>query len=231
MLLLGPAGWLPRFDSDLSMLCASRDLIDAAIRDRLRADPKVAFLQKHEVVALEPGRQDTVTGVWVRGRDRETDDGWGPRRLVSAEFVVDASGRGSRAPQWLTELGYEPPRETVADARTSYATAVFAPPIGHVADWKGLLLMGSVGNPRQGLLSPMEGGRWSVSLTVADGEQLPTDHVGLLRAAGALRHPLLRDVIGAATPLGPVYVCARHREPLAPLRAGTPLARPVPRRR
>ncbi|MGX1915393.1 NAD(P)/FAD-dependent oxidoreductase [Streptomyces phaeochromogenes] len=209
MLLLGPSGWLPRFDSDLSMLSAGRDLIDAVIRDRLRADPRVAFLPEHEVVALQPGRHDTVTGVWVRGRDRKASGGWATRRLISADFVVDATGRGSRAPQWLAELGYRPPSETVADARTAFATAVFAPPIGHVADWKSLLLMPSSGNPAQGTLNPIEGGRWSVSLCASDGRRPAADHEELLRAAGTLRHPLLRDVIEAATPLSPVYRCAR----------------------
>ncbi|WP_329374958.1 FAD-dependent oxidoreductase [Streptomyces sp. NBC_01483] len=209
MLLLGPAGWLPRFDSGLSMLSAGRDLVDAAIRDRLRADPKVTFVPEHEVVALQPGREDTVIGVWARGRDRRASDGWTPRRLISAEFVVDASGRGSRAPQWLAELGYEPPTESVADARTAYATTVYAPPVGHVADWKSLLLMASPGDPRQAVLNPVEGGRWSVSLSTGDGTPPPTDHEELLRAAGTLRHPLVRDVIETATPLGPVYRCRR----------------------
>jgi 2-polyprenyl-6-methoxyphenol hydroxylase-like FAD-dependent oxidoreductase len=220
MLLLGPAGWLPRTDCDLSTLSASRDLIDALIRDRLRADPKVTFLQKHEAVALEPGRQDTVAGVWVRGRDHRAPGGWGARRLLDADFVVDAGGRGSRAPQWLAELGYAPPRETVVEARTSFATAVFAPPVGHVADWKSLLLMPAPGHPAQGMLHPIEGGRWSVTVCAGDGGRPPSDHAGLLRAAGALRDPLLRDVLEAATPLGPVYSCGpggsrwRHFEKL-----------------
>ncbi|MFF1381847.1 FAD-dependent oxidoreductase [Streptomyces sp. NPDC058308] len=209
MLLLGPHGWLPRFDSGLSMLSAGRDLIDAVIRDRLRAESKVRFLPAHEVVALQPGRNDTVTGVWARARDRRTPQGWGPRQLISADFVVDASGAGSRAPHWLAELGYEPPRESVTQARTTYVSTVFAPPVGHVADWQALLLMASPDNPRQGTLQPVEGGRWSVTLCAGDTERPPTDHAALLHAAGALRHPLLRDVIEAATPLGPVYACAR----------------------
>ncbi|QJS98966.1 hypothetical protein G9272_44620 [Streptomyces asoensis] len=205
MLLLGPAGWLPRFDSGLSMLSAGRDLIDSVIRDRLRADPKVAFLPAHEVVALREGGNDTVTGVWARGRDRQAPDGWTPRRLIPAEFVVDASGRDSSAPRWLAELGYQPPAQSVAAARTVHTTAVFAPPVGHVADFKSLLLMPSAGNPRQGVLNPVEGGRWSVSLSSSDGTPPPTDHEGLLRAAAALPHPLLRDLLEAATPLGPLY--------------------------
>ncbi|WP_314225113.1 FAD-dependent oxidoreductase [Streptomyces zaehneri] len=208
-LLLGPAGWLPRFDSGLSMLSAGRDLLDSVIRDRLRADPRVTFLPGHEVVALQPGPQDTVTGVWARGRDRTAPDGFTPRRLIPAEFVVDASGRGSRAPKWLAELGYEPPAETVADTRTAYATTLYAPPLGHVADWKSLMLMAAPGDPRQGMLHPVEGGRWSVSLSTGDGTPPPADHEELLRAAGALRSPLLRDLIETATPLGPVYGAGR----------------------
>ncbi|CAL9668790.1 FAD-dependent monooxygenase [Streptomyces sp. Tu 3180] len=220
MLLLGPGGWLPRVGPGLSMLSAGRDLIDAVIRDRLLADTKVSFLSEHEAVALQPGRNDTVTGVWVRRRDRSTPGGWAPRRLMSADFVVDATGRGSRAPQWLAELGYAPAPETVAGTGTAFATAVFATPVGHVADWKSLLLMPAPGHPVQGMLNPIEGGRWSVSICADDARSLPTDHAGLLRAAGTLRHPLLHDILRAATPLGPVYGCRtthnrwRHYEKL-----------------
>ncbi|TGB13365.1 NAD(P)-binding protein [Streptomyces sp. MZ04] len=205
MLLLGPGGWLPRTGSDLSMLSAGRDLIDSVIRDRLRADPRVSFLPEHEAIALEPGRNDTVTGVWVRGRDRKAQGGWSERRLISADFVVDATGRGSRAPQWLAELGYAPPKETVSEPGTAVATALYAPPIGHVADWKSLLLMPAPGHPAQGMLHPVEGGRWSVSIRTGDGSRPPADHAGLLAAADTLRNPLLHDVLKAATPLGPVY--------------------------
>ncbi|MFI1683182.1 FAD-dependent monooxygenase [Streptomyces sp. NPDC020607] len=208
-LVLGPAGWLPRFDAGLSMLSASRDLIDAVLRARLHAEPKVTFLAGHEVQGLQPGRNDTVTGVWTRRRERPGPHGHGPRRLIPADFVVDASGHTSRAPHWLADLGYEPPRETAVPARTTYASTVFAPPIGHVADWQSLLLLAAPGHPRQGTLNVIEGGRLALTLTFADGTPPPTDHAGLLHAAGLLRHPLLRDVIESATPLGPVYTCTR----------------------
>ncbi|MFI1726361.1 NAD(P)/FAD-dependent oxidoreductase [Streptomyces sp. NPDC020489] len=209
MLLLGPAGWLPRCATDLSMLSAGRDLLDSVVRDRLRGDPRVTFLQEHEVVALEPGPEDTVTGVWARRRNRREPDGWNPEHLIRADFVVDASGRGSQAPEWLAELGYEKPAESVAATGTSYATTLYAPPVGHVADFTSLWVMAAPGDPRQAVLNPVEGGRWSVTIATGDGTPPPADHTELLDAAAALRHPLLRDLIATATPLGPVYSSAR----------------------
>ncbi|WP_344963822.1 FAD-dependent oxidoreductase [Streptomyces thioluteus] len=205
-LLLGPGGWIPRFESDLAMTTGSRDVLDAVVRDRLRADPKVTFLQEHEAVGLRAGRHDTVTGLWVRGRDRGAPDGWGERRLLEAEFVVDASGDASRAPRWLEELGYGTPPESVSGTGTGCASALFAPPVGHVADWTYLRLSASPGSPREGVLSPVAGGKWMVSIAGSPGPQgLPADHAGFLRAAGELRHPLLREVLEGAAPLGPVY--------------------------
>ncbi|MBK3581946.1 NAD(P)-binding protein [Streptomyces sp. MBT65] len=210
MLVLGPGGWLPRFDAGLPLLSAGRDLIDAVVRARLRTDPKVDFLPGHEAVALRGGRHDTVTGVWIRGRDRTAPGRRGGRRLLPAEFVVDASGRGSQASRWLAELGYQQPPSSLAAAPAAFATAVFAPPVGHVADWKSLLLMAAPGHPRQGVLHPVEGGRWSVTLTTTGTTaRPPAGHTALLRAARALRHPLLHDVLESATPLGPVYGCTR----------------------
>ncbi|MET9445078.1 FAD-dependent monooxygenase [Streptomyces sp. NPDC006610] len=209
MLVLGPAGWLPRTTAGPAVLSAGRDLIDSAVRDRLRADPRVDFLHSHEAVALQGGRDDTVTGVWVRRRDRNAPGGWGPRRLISAEFVVDATGSASRAPQWLADLGYDRPRETTVRAPGgAYATAVFAPPIGHVADFTSLLITASPDHPGRGVLHPVEGGRWSVTVSTGDGPP-PTDHAAFLHAAGALRHPLLHDLLAHATPLGPVRT-GRH---------------------
>lgn len=207
VLLLGPYGWTPRSGSGPAMLTGAREILDTVLRDRLRADPRVSFLPEHEVVALEPGPDDTVTGVRVRGRvpgAPGAPGGWSGPRLLPAEFVVDASGRASQAPSWLAELGYEAPEERVSGGGNAYVTTVFAQPVGHVADWTRMLLMASPDDPVQGALDPLGGGRWAVSLSVGGGLGPPSDHAGLLRVAGAMRDPLLRDVLEAATPLGPL---------------------------
>ncbi|MFJ4714545.1 NAD(P)/FAD-dependent oxidoreductase [Streptomyces sp. NPDC088785] len=232
MLVHGPAGWHAPSASPATFLSAGRDLIDSVIRTRLLANANVRFLHGHDVVALEPGRNDTVTGVWARARvtadgrsgavrrDRGTGGTWGAPELLPAEFVVDASGSASPAPRWLRELGYAPPQESVVAAHASYASTLLAPPVGHIASWKSLLLLGAPGSPLQAQLNPVEGGRWSLTLRCGEGMPLPTDHLSLIAATAALSHPLLHDVTAAAEPLGPVYTCTatenrwRHYERL-----------------
>ncbi|MFG3104756.1 NAD(P)/FAD-dependent oxidoreductase [Streptomyces sp. NPDC048182] len=219
MLLLGPAGWLPRHDSGLLAYSAGRDLLDTVIRDRLRGDPRVTFLTRHEAVGLHGGPHDSVTGVWVRRRERAAPDAPGARRLLSAQFVVDASGRASRAPRWLTELGYQTPRQSVASTGTRQVSTLYAPPLGHVGDFTGLQITPAPGDRRSALLTPVEGGRWAVTLTTGAGQPPPAGHRELLAAAAALRDPLLHRLIAPATPLGPLYTAHgesrwRHYEQL-----------------
>ncbi|WP_404818688.1 NAD(P)/FAD-dependent oxidoreductase [Streptomyces triticiradicis] len=210
ILVHGPTGWLLPGKTKTSLLSAGRDLMDAVLRERLHAEAKVDFLHGHEVVALHPGRNHTITGVWTRARSRGTPKNPGPRRLLPAQFVVDASGRSFQAARWLAELGYPRPVETVVRSRASYACALLAPPAGHISSWKSLLFTAAPGTPSpQGQLTLVEDGRWSLSLRCGQGTAPPTDHAGLIRTAAALPHPLLHDVIATAAPLGPVHTCTR----------------------
>ncbi|MBY0440626.1 MAG: oxidoreductase [Mycobacteriaceae bacterium] len=46
----------------------------------------------------------------------------GTPEFLAADLVVDASGRGSRLPGWLTQWGYQRPPEEVIDVGISYAS-------------------------------------------------------------------------------------------------------------
>src|SRR5215212_9838663 len=95
----GPLGWNRRVPSGITTPACTRDLLDWTIRRRLQSGyPQIQMLEDAEVIALatNPARS-VVTGVQVRhvGAGEET---------IAADLVVDASGRHSKAPEWLAAM-------------------------------------------------------------------------------------------------------------------------------
>lgn len=209
MLLLVAGGWVDRFDSRHVVLSGSRNLLDWAVRRRLRELPTVEIREETEAVGLVAGQGDTIRGVRLRDRDTSARTGWAVPYELDADLVVDATGRGSRAGAWLQNLGYQAPEETVVDADCAYATCVFEPPPGHTADWKCVLLQSTPEEPRSGILNPIENDRWMVSVAGLGGERPPLDHEGFVDFAKRLRSTVLYDAIRDAKPLGEVYGSGR----------------------
>jgi flavin-dependent dehydrogenase len=198
-----PYGWYVRYPGDLLVVSASRDLIDRVVRGRVAALTNVRIRQGVDVAGLVPG-PGGVAGVRLRARPPGLEAGRGGAELA-ADLVVVADGRGSRLPDWLTALGYEPPRVTVIDSFQGYASRLYRPPAGFEADWKALYIQQAPpADPRGGLVSPIEGGRWLVSLVGGDGDYPPTDEAGFLAFARGLRSPALYRAIAGAEPLSPI---------------------------
>lgn len=86
-------------DEDLVTLRARRIVLEAALTAAVRREPTVEVRRGCRVSALtfDEGRTARVTGVQV-GAD-----------MHQADLVVDASGRRSPVPDWLTAAGCRPP--------------------------------------------------------------------------------------------------------------------------
>ena len=62
---------------------------------------------------------DERTGIVLRHhRNQQREE------LLAANLVIDASGRGSRAPQWLASLGYGQVEETCVNINVGTTLAV-----------------------------------------------------------------------------------------------------------
>jgi 2-polyprenyl-6-methoxyphenol hydroxylase-like FAD-dependent oxidoreductase len=199
---LYPAGWGVRFPSDLVTLSCSRVLLEWAVRQRVAALPQVQILTAKDVKGLVANAaQTTITGV-----ELGSIDGSRTTEVLSANLVVDASGRRSKTPQWLAALGYAVPAETVIRANLGYASRIYQCPENFHADWKALYLQAMPPELTRGcVLSPIEHNRWIVTLMGAAENHPPTDHAGFLEFARSLRSPLLYDAIKDAEPLTPIY--------------------------
>ena len=195
--LVTSAGLVDRRAVGFEALSASRPLIEATVRRRLCALPEVTVVPGRQVTGLRAAADGGgVDGVMTRDRD-------GTETEVGADLVVDASGRGSRASVWLTELGYAPPRLTEIDPDLAYATRTYRVPEDFTADWKAAMVMWRPPAVRiGGYLYPVEGGRWMLALMGTGGDHPPTDEAGFTAFARRLPHPVIAEAIAGAEPLG-----------------------------
>jgi 2-polyprenyl-6-methoxyphenol hydroxylase-like FAD-dependent oxidoreductase len=204
-LWLNRAGWGPVFASGRYGRTCSRDLREWAVRRRLRAIPAVRFREECDVVGLLAGPTGAcVTGVRVRPRG-QTTGGAAVEENLAADLVVDAAGRGSRAPEWLAALGYARPQELVINSFLGYSSRYYAPPEDFVPPWQGLYIQPAPpAHMRGGGIYRVEDGRWLVTLVGIGGDYPPTADPDFLEFARSLRSPVLYEALRHATPLSPI---------------------------
>ena len=184
-------------DAALRRLFVSRPLLEGTIRARVRALPGVTILDGHAALGLiASADRRRVTGVRMTrppGHDGEL--------TVAADLVMDATGRGSRLPAWLSELGYPQPRRDQVKVGVRYASRAFRLRPGALGGDRLLIVGVSKGCPRLGALTTIEGGVHLCSLAGVLGDAPPTDLEGFLGFAGSLAFPDLHDAIIDADPL------------------------------
>ena len=194
-----PGGYRARFSTGRAGVMMSRPLLEWHVRRRVLALPNVAVL---------PGR--AVTGL-VSTADRARVNGVTLRRhtagaleeTLAAELVVDAGGRGSRAPAWLEALGYERPPVERIEIGVGYTTRLYRRSPGDLPGAKFVIVQPTPPHERRfGLMFPMEGERWMVTLGGWLGDHTPTNEQGFREFARSLPAPEIYDVIKDAEPLG-----------------------------
>ena len=181
------------------LLCvsAARPVLESRVRDRVAALPAVRFVEETDILhLLTTTGKDRVIGVRVRAQSDGTETELG------ADLVVDATGRGSRLPAWLEELGYSRPEETKVKIDLSYTTR-------HYRGWDDDVLAGDLSinpvstpaSPRGAFFSRIEDGRGVLSLTGVLGDSAPADHEGFMDFVRSLPVPDVYDLIKDAEPL------------------------------
>jgi hypothetical protein len=118
--------------------------------------------------------------------------------------VVDATGRRSRAGQWLTDLGAPPVEEETVDSGLAYSTRLYRAPADLAGTIPAVMVhpRPAAGRPGHGAtLFPIEDGRWMVTLTGTRGWEPPADEEGFTACAYALGSPIVAELMAAAEPL------------------------------
>ena len=198
------AGWGVRFPSEMKVLAFTRPMLDLHVRRRLVENPKVEICDQMDVLGLVRDSKDNrIAGVLVSPRNTESD-----RRVakqVDADLVIDATGRASRAPRWLQDLGYEAPKETMITAHLGYASRLFKIPENFEGDWSCAYVQSAPPKrKRGGILFRVEDDRWLVTLIGGGRDYPPGDEQGFLEFAESLPVPIIADAIRAAEPVTPI---------------------------
>lgn len=178
----------------LPVLLASRPFIEGHVRAFVQNLPRVNILAHCAVAGLATTADAArISGVRIYAPAGLTD--------LPADLVVDATGRGSRTPRWLSELGYQPPSEDRVEIGLGYATRNYRLRPGAMSGDHLILVGATPANPRYGVLAAAEGGRHILTLAGIRGDHPPTDPEGFDAFAASLSSGDIYATIAGAQPL------------------------------
>ncbi|CUU55447.1 Dehydrogenase (flavoprotein) [Parafrankia irregularis] len=214
----------------LTTVLASRPLLESTLRARTAAMPGVeihAGVSASGLVAA-PAAPDgalRVVGVRVTATDAATaaaidhlsqdaprldGDAGGNGQVaaqgarggavIAADLVVDATGRASRAPDWLAEIGCDRPVEERIDIDLGYASRTYERRPEHLDGDLGVVVSTMPGW-RGGGAIVLEGNRWHVTLGGMLGDHPPLDEAGFQAFASTMPVPDVHQIVSTARPL------------------------------
>lgn len=199
-LFVSPGGHGQKFDSGIRSHLTSRVSLEHLVRQRLQKTDNIDYLMGTQVNRLleDSGR---ITGIEVMNRRSKVSE------TLMADLIVDTSGRGSKSPEWLQELGYEAPDETQVNAFVGYATRWFEVPENFAAEYQSIAISPHLdaGISRAGAMFFVEGNQAVVTLQGTNKDYPPTDDADYLAFAKSLQVPYLYDFIKQAKSISPIY--------------------------
>ena len=188
----------PQRDLGFVSYAQSRPQLELNVRRHALALPNIELMPRCRVRNFVANAEGAVTGLVYTNAA-------GQSATAAADLIIDASGRGGLTLDLLTSLGQPAPDTTVVGVDVAYASVVFAMPEPTPSTWKGVFTMPEAPkSSRGGLLMPIEGRRWIVSLGGRKGEEPPGDIEGFMTFASQLRTPTIYNAIKDAERLSDV---------------------------
>lgn len=214
---------LAQAEDDLPVVVATRPFLEARIRARVAVLPNVHRIDGTEAEdLLFDGAR--VTGVAIAAQD-------GATTTLESDLVIDARGRASSLPAWLSRYDYPAPREDIVEIGVGYTTIQFrdagqAIPRAGLGDRVAIIVGATPDHPFGGVLHRVEGDRIEVSLAGYAGHHPPDTLEGFVAFAAGLALPDLHRAVAGATPCSEPAVfrvprsLRRHYEKLKRFPAG-----------
>jgi 2-polyprenyl-6-methoxyphenol hydroxylase-like FAD-dependent oxidoreductase len=182
--------------SGLLSVPATRPVLEEHLRQRIQQLPNVVFKQRHDILGLAASADGArVTGARVQAHG-------GAAEVLEADLVIDTTGRGSRTPVWLEELGYARPEEERVKIGLAYTTRHFKMEQDPFGSDLAIIPAPTPQQPRGAFFYRVPGeGVTELSLTGMLGDHPPADPDGFLAFARSLPVPQIYEAIRDAEPI------------------------------
>jgi 2-polyprenyl-6-methoxyphenol hydroxylase-like FAD-dependent oxidoreductase len=175
---------------------ASRPFMEWHVRRRVATLDGVTIVHGYDVV--EPiSAGGAVTGVRIHNRDT------GVVTTLNADLVVDATGRATRTPAFLTEQGLNPPPDMTTPSTWGYSSQLVHIPEARIAERMVFINQGR--EAPGALLVAYEHDTWMLAISCsADDGPLPTDFTEVMAAAEQIVPAHIMAGLRDATPIADI---------------------------
>jgi 2-polyprenyl-6-methoxyphenol hydroxylase-like FAD-dependent oxidoreductase len=166
-----------------------RSLLEHCLRRRVQDLPNVET-RSRSLVRDALTTEGRVIGVVIDGGE-----------TVSADLVVDATGRNARTLKWLTTLAFDTPPESVVNCDFAYASAIARPSDPDALGGAGFFVLpkpDGTYNTRGAYVVRIEGDNWLAGLGGRFGDYPPTDVDAWREFGRTLAYPVWDEVMSTA---------------------------------
>ena len=168
------------------LYAATRPLYEQLLRRRVSDHDDIHLQGGCPFVAyLADDAATTITGVVIRNQDGEQEE-------LAADLVVDATGRTSRTPDWLSNHGNTPPATEKVHIDLAYSATCIERPAN---DSRMIGALAAAPRTRGGAVLPVEGDRWLVNLHGIHGDHPPRNIEDAKDFAASLPIPIVNRLL------------------------------------
>lgn len=179
--------------SGVNTIGITRPFLEHRVRTRVAALPNVTIRDGVQVTGLIAEGRARVAGVVL---EPET----GPVEQLRSDLVIDATGKVTKLPGWLADLGYEPPAEERVVCRMAYLSRRWQlagdQPYPSVVN-----VVTPATSPHFGVLIAQEDGTHIVTVGGLLESGPAKDEQAYLDFARSLPDPVIADALVGATPV------------------------------
>ncbi|MFI7024168.1 FAD-dependent oxidoreductase [Micromonospora sp. NPDC049900] len=181
----------------LVSVTAPRPVLENHVRNRVTAIANVRLIEECDVLGLvATDDHEQIVGVRVLRRTGPAE-----AEVIDADLVVDATGRGSRTPAWLDELGFQRPEEERVKVGLAYTTRHYRTRADMFDGVQSINPVASPRHPRGAFFGQVAPEVCILSLTGVLGDHPPTDPQAFLEFVRSLPVPDVYEAVRDAEAL------------------------------